>query len=370
MTPLVRQISDKYRAHCSADLHLLEKTLGESLSGGADVVTRYESELSAYFQADHAVAVSSGTAAIQTALAALGVGSGSSVVLTPTCPLCTVYPILALGATPIFCDTQNDSFGCDPDDLARILRECPQVKAVLDIPMWGYPTRLDLLREITSGRKIPLVLDLAHSHGTKLHGLDLNRYGEISCFSTHERKLVSTGEGGFLLTSDAELARRCRDFTRFGNLDGVTFGLNFKLSGLQATLGISRLGLLDEQLKRRKENADHFLAQLQAEAAVPLRPVDGGTPNYYALLLRLNFRNNRAFVKAMTQAGIPSDILRYNVVCLYEFPLLQAYRRPCPNAEVLLAAITTIPMHPGISPEDLHYMSAAINAYAESSLNG
>jgi DegT/DnrJ/EryC1/StrS aminotransferase family len=137
----------------------------------------------------------------------------------------------------VFVDTRAHGFGADPASVRAALT--PRTKAIIDIPMWGYHTEVDELHALTQAAGIKLVLDLTHSHGTTLHGRPLSHYdGDVSCFSTHERKPLATGEGGFILTGDDELAQRCRDYSRFGNLNGKDFGLNYKLAALPAALGI------------------------------------------------------------------------------------------------------------------------------------
>uniref|UniRef100_UPI00197ECBA6 DegT/DnrJ/EryC1/StrS family aminotransferase n=1 Tax=Pseudomonas viridiflava TaxID=33069 RepID=UPI00197ECBA6 len=110
------------------------------------------------------------------------------------------------------------------------------------------------LHSLTQALGIKLILDLAHSHGTTLNGQPLSRFGDISCFSTHERKPLAAGEGGFILTDDVALAKRCRDYSRFGNLNGKDFGLNYKLAALPAALGGSRLASLSGQIEKRRAN--------------------------------------------------------------------------------------------------------------------
>ncbi|HEY1609307.1 MAG TPA: DegT/DnrJ/EryC1/StrS family aminotransferase [Paraburkholderia sp.] len=359
--PTRRTVSDKFHAVYADDVDTLQKTLACSLSGTSDVVTGYERALAEWFDARHAVALSSGGASLSVALHAVGVEGGDEVLLTPSCPLCTVYPIIAAGATPVFVDTRLHGFGADPDSVRA--RATPRTRALIDIPMWGYPTEVDALDVLTRELGIKLILDLAHSHGTTLHGRPLSQFGDVACFSTHERKPLATGEGGFLLTEDNALAQRSRDFSRFGNLNGKDFGLNYKLAALPAALGKNRLASLAAQIDKRRNNARYFLQQLDHAKVHEKTIIDGGVPNYYFLNLELRFADNRAFIDYLDDHGIPSDIKRYGCKALYEFPALARYRATCPNAEALLASMTTIPVHPGISTDELDYIAACINRY-------
>ncbi|XVO81696.1 DegT/DnrJ/EryC1/StrS family aminotransferase [Pseudomonas chlororaphis] len=354
-------VSDKYRPVYADDLLTLQNTLERPLSGTSDVVGEYEAKLAAWFEARHAIAVSSGGAALSVAIYAADVGPGDDVLLTPSCPLCTIYPIMAAGANPIFVDTRRHGFGADPESIkARIT---PRTRAIIDIPMWGYPTEVDELQGLTRELGIKLILDLAHSHGSTLNGRPLSAYGDLSCFSTHERKPLATGEGGFILTDDDQLAQRCRDYSRFGNLNGKDFGLNYKLAALPAALGANRLDSLAAQIEQRRANASYFLQQLDHSKVREKVIIEGGRTNYYFLNLELHFADNRAFIDYLDEAGIPSDIKRYGCKALYEFPALAQYRNDCPNAEALLASMTTIPVHPDITRAELDYMAERINQY-------
>jgi perosamine synthetase len=351
-------ISDKVRHARPGDVD--EAMRGASAVGesAAKIIQTYEEAIAAWFGSQHALAVSSGGAAISVALAALGIRAGDEVIVSPTCPLCTVYPILDLGAIPVFCDTEADNFGLSPEDLDSLVT--PKTRAVIEVPMWGYPTDLQQLERQCRARNLPLILDLAHCHGSLLHGNSLSAFGDIACYSTHDRKPLSTGEGGFLLSNQTQLMERCRLYTRFGNLDGVHVGLNFKLSPVQAALGLHRLKSLSAQISRRRENAEVVKAALANSAFAELPPVAGSAPNYYAFLLRLPRVSARAAIDDFESLGIPSDVKRYGCRPLYEFPILRPFARECPKAEALIASVTTLPVHPDLSDQELDRLASAI----------
>jgi len=354
-------ISDKTLQRTPGDAPALNAALQGAISGGSDIIGEYEAELARVFGARHAIAVSSGGAALVAALYGLGIGPGDEVVLPPTCPLCTVYPIMSLGATPVFCDTNADDFGIDLDDLRRVTT--PKTRAVIDVPMWGYPTPVDRLRDATRALGLPLLLDLAHSHGAKLGGRDLSAHGDVSCFSTHERKIISTGEGGFILSDSDKIASVVRSYIKFGNLNGKDFGLNFKLSGVQAALGKARLGHLEDLLARRRTTAQRIASGIRRSGVRAYDILPTGVPSYYFMLLRLSLDDNKKFIDYLDTKGIPSDIKRYGCKTLYQFPALQQFTRRCDHAENLLASVTTIPVHPGITDAQADYMIATINGY-------
>ncbi|WP_163779997.1 DegT/DnrJ/EryC1/StrS family aminotransferase [Myxococcus vastator] len=352
-------IPPSFHQRDASDATYLSAFLHRDLSGTGDVVLAYEAALRSWFGAAAAVSVSSGSAAVMVALGALGLRPGDEVVVPPTAPLCTVYPILAMGGVPVFCDTREDGFGLDLDDLESVVG--PRTRAIIEVPMWGYPTPLIPLRAFADDLRLPLVLDLAHGHGIRLSGRPLWTYGHLATFSTHESKFLSTGEGGFILTDDADLAKAARRFSRRGGLNGRHLGLSLTLCGLQAALGLRRLRLLNEHLRVRGQNARHILKQLTQPQLQELPVTSGGEPNYYFLVLRHRGGSAHDLIEQLAAQGIPSDIRRYRCRPLYEFPILSAYRHPCENARRLLGSMTTIPVHPSLTTTELDRIAAAIN---------
>jgi dTDP-4-amino-4,6-dideoxygalactose transaminase len=356
------KIKDKYLFSNKNDFEYIKKVLlSKKLSGTADVIDEYELKLANFFNSKFAVATSSGTSAIQTALFAAGVNQGDDVIVSSICPVMSVFPIIQSGANIIFSDTVKDNFGLSIDELERLMT--PKTKAVIEVPVWGYPTNVKELQKVLKSKNIPLILDLAQAHGTKLNDHYLSHYGDISCFSTHDRKILATGEGGFILTNNKEYFDKSKSFIAFGNMNTIDYGLNFKLGALQAALGLNRIDYIPGQLKIRKNNAEHIKDSLKHSQISELAIIESGEPNYYALLLKLNLDNPRKFIDYLSSKGILSDIIRYNCKVLYEYSVLGKYKRACPNSEKLLQSITTIPVHPGLNRNEIDYMISTINNF-------
>lgn len=358
------KIPDKYEFYDYSDIKATSRIIkGKKLAGTSQVVLRYEEELSSFFNSKYSVALSSGTAAIQTALYSLGVRRGDKVIVSSACPSMSVVSIIALGATIVFCDTQKDNFGLDIKDLKKVIS--PKVKAVIDVPMWGYPTDVITLKRFLKKYKIPLILDLAQAHGSRLNNKYLSNYSDISCFSTHDRKILPTGEGGFCLTDKVGLYKKMKAYIKYGNMNGVDFGLNFKICSLQAGLGINRIKFINDQIATRTKNAKYILNRIRNNNIEELKIIKSGNPNYYALLLYIKNGNARDFIDYLDKNGIPSDIKRYDFKVLYEYPLFKKYSRKCVNSENLIKKVTTIPVHPGLSKKELDHIIKTINKFNE-----
>jgi dTDP-4-amino-4,6-dideoxygalactose transaminase len=324
------------------------------LSGLAEVVTTYERVLAARFGAPAAVAVSSGSAALHTALHVAreraGRAGAGEVVVPAMAPLPTLLPILAAGLVPRFVDVCPDRLEFDGDDLATALAEGPV--AVLTVSLWGYP--FDLRPHLAMVRSRPdllVVEDAAQAHGTLLGGAQVGTSADLACFSTHDRKTLSTGEGGFLLGRDAELLADVRRFSRLGGLTGTDVGLNYKLNGLAAALGLARIPDIDPIVTRRRDHAAVILRALRPEWGITeLAYPSDAAPNYYTLALATR-RDGAAFAQRLNALGLATDPIRWRYRVGYRHPLFQKWARPCPGAEHLVVNTHQIAVDPRSSTD-------------------
>lgn len=354
-------ITDEFDPRVEDERFVLADALAHGISGRSDVVRRYELALAHQFGAAHAISVSSGFGALVVALSALGLKPGDKVLLTPTCPICTVYALTFLRLVPVFCDTRPNDFGADLDHARALLDE--HVAAMIEIPMWGYPVDARATRAFCDAKGIPLIMDIALAHMARLDGRLLAAYGDLATFSTHWSKNFVTGEGGCVLTDDPRLAARARAFSYPDDETAAEPGLNYAMAGLQAALGLARLSRLDADIARRHETMALLLRELDNPFLEPLPVVPGGETGGTKLLLREVSGDNRALLAHMDRLQVPSDILKYRCRALYEFPVLGAFRSACPNAEALLASITTIPLHPDLSRRQVEHIVGSLNAY-------
>lgn len=347
-----------------------------ALSGTSPLVREYETELAEYFGSAFALAVSSGTAALQVLLYAYGIGPGDEVILPPTAPVMTVLPIIASGARPVFVDITATTFGLDPHSVE--LAHSDRTKLIVAVPMWGYPTNVEEVQRLAADWAVPLVEDASHAHGTvETNGRFAGRSGHAGFFSTQERKLVSTGEGGFILTDDDDLARRIREIRDFGKIDpahpslaalagtyGYSFGLNFRTSAIAAALGIQQLRKLDRKIAARTANATRLADALRRSGhGYRGRSVRSGTPNHYSLVVEgPDGTDTTAVGRALHTRGIVSDIFRFGGVPLNRMPLFAEYSTlDTPNAARALRESVTLPTHEGLTEADLGRLERAID---------
>ncbi len=350
------------------DISFVSKALqSDVISGKSFFVGQFEKKLCDYFSVKHAVTCTSGTSAIQMALHVFGVKKGDEVMLPPTAPIMSVLPILSIGAIPIFIDLKsNKNFNLSIEDVCRKIS--PKTKVVMNVPMWGYPNNSRELHAVCVRKKIYFLEDLSHCHGARLSdGVVMGSIGDISIFSTHERKMITTGEGGFLLTDNERFYDDLIKLRSFGVGNsyeyGVNFGLNYKMSGINAALGITQMEKIGKKIDQRSDNARYLLSHLQLSDKIMEVEYDTGVPNYYALALIFKEDNGRAseISQCLYENSIVSDTYAYHYKPLYNMPILREYKNNCPLAEVMTRSIITLPTHEGLKQDDLEYITKVFN---------
>lgn len=240
-------------------------------------VAEFEQKFSAYIGCSHAVAVSSCTTALHLALLALGIGAGDEVICPSLSFIATANSIAYVGATPIFCDIDLATYNLDPNAIEALIT--PRTRAILAVHQIGLPAEMNALIEIARKHNLPVVEDAACAIGSEYDGRPIGApLGTMACFSFHPRKVLTTGEGGMITTSDAALAERLRrlrqhamslsDVARHSAKQIVTetydeVGFNFRMTDMQAAIGITQLDRLNGFLERRRHLAGRYTAALQ-----------------------------------------------------------------------------------------------------------
>lgn len=354
-------VDDRYIPPACGELAEITAVLADGrLSGGAFVVSSYEQALAQWFGVNRAVAVNSGTSALHATLVALDVKPGDAVLVPATAPLPTAMPILTCGATPVIVDTAPNSLALDPADVSAKLTA--RTKVAITLPLWGYPADDTETAAVLAAAGVPIIEDACQAHGTKVHDRYAGTHGRAGCFSTHDRKLLSTGEGGFVLTDDEELAERIDFYTHLGHLTGTVHGVNYKLAGPLAAIGLRRLRGLETQLRFRRANAARLLTGLvEGGALAELGYGEKDAPNYYNLVL-VTSGSAEVLAAGFASAGLQPDSVRYGYRPLYHRPVFAPYATVCPNAEALAASTIQLPVHPGMSDAALRWVADHIQA--------
>ncbi|HJN28730.1 MAG TPA: DegT/DnrJ/EryC1/StrS family aminotransferase [Candidatus Latescibacteria bacterium] len=353
------------------------------LMGPGGIVEEFEGELASFFGVQHIVTVTSGTAALHTALCALGVSEGDEVITTPMTDIGTVAAILALHAVPIFADIDIDTRLIDPKSARS--RISSRTKVIITVHMSGMPCDMDAFMAIGAEKGVKILEDCAQAHGGTFKGKMLGSIGDAAGFSMNESKQMTTGDGGFVATNDAETGRiaslfRDKTYLRDGSVGRggqpiPFFALNYRANGLHAAVGRAQLAKLPVLVARRRAIASRYHGELSDLEAFTLpQIVDGGEPSWWPIAGRYTGSevSRDDLVKALRAEGLSistgmspaNNILRTELVRTKRYyPLtdeVPAFWRDveydadsCPNVDLLQDTVVRLPVDERYSDEDV-----------------
>lgn len=256
-----------------------------SISGSGEQVAEFEHAWAAYCGARHGIALSSGTAALQVAVDALGLGPGDEVILPSFTIISCALAVIRAGATPVLVDCDPGTYCADPELVAAAITE--RTRAIMVVHMYGHPVDMDPMRELAGKHGLAIIEDAAEAHGSEYLSRSGNSakwcrtgmLGHIGVFSFYANKLVTTGEGGMLLTDDDEIADRCRSLRNLA-LGAVRFhhellGYNFRMTSMQAAMGLAQVERMQAILNRKRHIARSYrelLADVEGIRPSEVRP--------------------------------------------------------------------------------------------------
>jgi perosamine synthetase len=334
-------------------------------------VAEFEQAVADYVGTKYAVAVSNGTSALHAAMYAIGIGPGDEVIVPPMTFVATANCIVFQGGTPVFADVDPATLLLDPAKVEENITE--KTKAIIGVDYAGQPCDWDSLRKIAHKHELRLVADGCHALGAEYKGRKVGSLADMTIFSFHPVKHITTGEGGMITTDDPELVQHIRLFRNHGiSTDAnqreeqgswfyemVNLGYNYRITDFQCALGISQLQKLPKFLERRSEIAaiyDEIFSELSGIKPLAVRSdvlhayhlyvakVDGYTLNIDRTTLFTNLRKK----------GIGVNV-HYIPVHLHPFYMEKFHTSQglCPIAESAYEQIISIPMFPGMSDEDV-----------------
>ena len=321
-------------------------TMGEKVS-------ELEALLAAAAGTAHAVAVSSGTAALHLAVLALGLGPGDEVLVPAYTFPATANVVALAGATPLLVDVDPETMNIDPRDAER--RATRRTRAVVAVHLFGRPARLDELPELT------VLEDAAGALGASRRGRSCGSFGALACFSFHPRKIVTTGEGGAVTTDDAALAERVRSLRHHGWSPSASYddlpepGFNYRLSDVLCALGIPQLRRLDELRAARERLAAGYAERLAHLDVLLPRADDGDRHGWQAYVVQVGRRDE--VLRSMKAQGIECQI---GTFALHR---LGAYRGAgsFPGADTVFERALALPFHAGLGERDLDRVAEALD---------
>jgi perosamine synthetase len=314
------------------------------------LVAQLEQRLADFLGVRHVVAVSSGTAALHVALLANGVGVGDEVITTPFSFIATANAILYTGAKPVFVDICEDTFNLDPSLVESALSK--RTKAILPVHLYGCPAQMDQICDIARQHNLAIVEDAAQAIGASIAGRKVGTFG-TACLSFYATKNITTAEGGAIATNDdqtAELSRILRNQGQRARYQHEILGYNYRLTDLQAAIGLAQMDRLETLTAKRIANADYLSKHLPADVIPTVPP--GFRHVFHQYTVRV--RKDRDRVAALfNEAGVGTAVhypIPIHAQKLYED---LGYTGSLPVSEKASREVLSLPVHPSLTAEEL-----------------
>ncbi len=344
------------------------RVLKSGIIAHGEVVREFEEKFRDYLGVRYSVAVSNGTVALDVALKACRIGEGDEVITTPFTFIATANAILFQNAKPVFADIDERTFNIDPDEVLEKIT--PKTKAIVGVHIFGHPFDVDAILEICEDHNLILIEDSAQAHGAEYKGRKVGTFG-IGCFSFYATKNMTTGEGGMITTNDDEIAKRCRlirSHGEIGKYNHVELGYNYRMTNIQAAIGLAQLKKLDDMNEKRRKNAEYLNRHLKVEGLIKPYEAKHVKHVYHQYVVRLteDFPMSRDdFMEYLRRNGIGCAI--HYPKPIYKQPLYVRlgfgdYR--CPVAEEASLQVLSLPVHPALSGEDLRHIVEVVNSVA------
>lgn len=330
--------------------------------------------------AKYAVVVCNGTAALHCAMIAAGVGNGDEVITTPLTFAASANCALYVGARPVFADVNPETYNIDPDSIEAHITD--KTRAVVAVDYTGQAVEHDRIKEICKKHGLIYVTDAAHAIGTKYKGQPEGSISDMTCFSFHPVKTITSGEGGAITTNDPELYKKLRLASQHGivrNVDELvdknpegpwvyemqTLGFNYRMTDFQTALLISQLDKLKEFSDRRKKIVERYNKAFEDMPEIIVQkeiPESETTRHLYIVQLNPEKLSctRREFFDAMAAENVQCQV---HYVPVYWFPYYQklGYEKGlCPEAERIYKNIVSIPLYPMLTDEDVDTSIAAV----------
>jgi dTDP-4-amino-4,6-dideoxygalactose transaminase len=318
-------------------------------------VDEFEAELAAACEVEHAVVVSSGTAALHLAVLALGIGPGDEVIVPAYTFPATANVVALAGARPVLVDVDPETMNVTAETVSAALTE--RTRAVLAVHLFGRPAPWEELQAVLPER-VALLEDAAGALGARRQGRSCGGLGRLGCLSFHPRKIVTTGEGGAVTTNDVEIADAVRRSRHHGIEPRGDFeirapGLNYRLADILCAIGTTQTRRLEELLRERERLAVAYAERLGDSVGLPSAD-EGDRHGLQAYVVRLDRRDEA--LEALAQAGIQAQIGTYALHRLGAY----ADQGPFPGADAAFERALALPFHNRLTDDDLDRVVAVL----------
>jgi len=335
------------------------------ISSAGENIQKFEEEFAQACGAKYGVSCSSGTAALHLALATLGVGRGDEVIIPTFTMIATANAVTYTGAKPVLVDSEPNTWNINVKKVEEKITH--RTKVIMPVHTYGHPADMDKILDIAKKYNLYVVEDAAEAHGSEYQGRKIGGMGDIACFSFYANKIITTGEGGMLTTDNEEMAKIARDLRGHAFSEERHFwhnyiGFNYRMTNLQAAIGLAQMEKFDENVRRRIQNAKLYNSMLKNIKGITLPPQTKGVKNVYwmySILVNDEFDITRDELrKKLAKRGIET---RTFFIPIHLQPIyFRRYNERFPVAEELCRRGMYLPSASTLTKEEIEYVVESI----------
>lgn len=339
-------------------------------------IAEFEQTVADYVGAKYAVAISNGTSALHAACFAAGIGPGDEVITTPLTFAASANCVLYCGGTPVFADVDPKTYNIDPEDIRRKITD--RTKAIIAVHLAGQPCDMDAIHSIAREYGLIVIEDGAHALGSVYKGKKVGSMSDMTTFSFHPVKPITTGEGGMIVTDNEDFYKKMilfrshgitRDDSMMTRNDGPWFyqqfdlGYNYRITDIQCALGCSQMKKLDRFLARRKEIVARYNeAFADCDNIITPYQLSDTESGWHLYIVQVKNCDRRQVFENMREKGIGVNV-HYIPVYMHPYYQEHGYENVhCANAEEIYSHIISLPLYPGLTFEQQDYVIDALKS--------
>lgn len=342
-------------------------------------IAEFEQTVADYVGAKYAVAISNGTSALHATCFAAGIGPGDEVITTPLTFAASANCVLYCGGTPVFADVDPKTYNIDPEDIRRKITD--RTKAIIAVHLAGQPCDMDAIHSIAREHGLIVIEDGAHALGSVYKGKKVGSMSDMTTFSFHPVKPITTGEGGMIVTDKENFYKKMvlfrshgitRDDSMMTRNDGPWFyqqfdlGYNYRITDIQCALGCSQMKKLDRFLARRKEIVARYNeAFADCDNIITPYQLSDTESGWHLYIVQVKNCDRRQVFEAMREKGIGVNV-HYIPVYMHPYYQEHGYENVhCANAEEIYSHIISLPLYPGLTSEQQDYVIDTLKSLCE-----
>lgn len=331
------------------------------ISSNGKYIEMFEKKFAKFCNVKYGVSCSNGTAALHLAVASLGIGKDDEVIVPAFTMIAVPNSVLYTGAKPVFVDADFHTWNMDENKIEEKITK--KTKAIIAVHTYGFPADMDKIKKIAKKHNLYIIEDCAEAHGALYKGKKVGSFGDIACFSFYANKIITTGEGGMVVTNNKKLADKAKSLRNhaFGEprFYHKEMGFNYRMTNIQAAIGLAQLEKINQYISARIKNAKLYNHYLKDVEGINLPPENKDRKNVYWMygIVIANWKMNIIeFTKKLKAKGI--DTRSFFYPC-NEQPYIKS-RTHCPNANSLWLKGLYLPSASNLKKEEIKYVYKSI----------